>query len=205
MAAPAGHKLCLNGCFTVLPLTAFGANLNSPDGHMARCKSCELDRISVAKHGLNPRQKAILAREQGGCRICRRTEPGKKGWVVDHDHTCCPGDSSCPNCRRGILCSWCNTALGYAMDSPDLLRRMADYLETGERIDVPEELTWQPEWVSRASQSTESVNRVTRTDKDGRTDRDRLTQVNHLASRNAHRGGKTIHLVDAEKPTPVAK
>jgi hypothetical protein len=75
-----------------------------------------------------------MANEQGGCAICHRPEPGKKGWVVDHDHSCCPGDRSCPLCRRGILCQWCNNALGYALDNPATLRAMADYLESQVRL-----------------------------------------------------------------------
>lgn len=54
--------------------------------------------------------------------------------MVDHDRSCCPGDRSCVRCRRGVLCQWCNCALGYAGDDPDVLRRMAAYIESEERI-----------------------------------------------------------------------
>jgi hypothetical protein len=74
-------------------------------------------------------EKTEQARRQGGCLICHRRAPGEKGWVMDHDRSCCPGDTSCERCRRGVLCQWCNNALGYAMDSPVLLRAMADYLD----------------------------------------------------------------------------
>lgn len=150
-------KLCLNGCFQFLPYAAFTTNPRSPDGYMARCRSCERDRTQVRKHGLTSRQKALLAEWQGGCRICKRTEPGSKGWVVDHDHACCPGDVSCENCRRGILCAWCNSALGYAMDSAELLRAMADYLESDQRISLPAQFT--DRW-------TEFTDRVARTYED---------------------------------------
>lgn len=50
------------------------------------------------------------------------------GLQVDHDHTCCPGKSSCGRCVRGFLCPPCNKALGFASDSPEVLRNLALYL-----------------------------------------------------------------------------
>jgi hypothetical protein len=91
----------------------------------------------MRKHGLTTLDKEQIATEQGGCAICERPNPGRKGWVVDHDRTCCPTDKSCPKCRRGILCQWCNSALGYAHDNPTILRRMADYLESDDRLTSP--------------------------------------------------------------------
>jgi len=128
------RKLCLNGCFTVKPLSDFSPHPRSPDGYNSRCKPCERERIQLRKHGMTSADKKALAAEQGGCAICERTEPGAKGWVIDHDHECCPGEVSCVKCRRGLLCGWCNTALGYAQDDPNLLRAMADYLESEVRI-----------------------------------------------------------------------
>lgn len=130
----ADMKLCLDGCFTVKPRSEFGRHPRSPDGLMARCKPCELERVQRWRHGLTATEKANIAAAQGGCAICHRHEPGKKGWVLDHDHSCCPGDRSCASCRRGVLCAWCNNALGYAQDSPSVLRAAADYLESGVRL-----------------------------------------------------------------------
>lgn len=123
-----GTKWCL-ACRRDLPMVEFGPSVNSKDGRAGTCRSCENKRRTTAKHGLTREQKAEIARQQGGCLICRRTAPSGKGWVMDHDRSCCSGDKSCAKCRRGILCHWCNSALGYAMDSPELLRRLADYLE----------------------------------------------------------------------------
>jgi hypothetical protein len=127
-------KLCLNGCFQIKPRTDFGRHPRSPDGLASRCKPCEVERIQISKHGMTAAQKAEIAAAQGGCAICHRTEPSKKGWVVDHDHSCCPGERSCPKCRRGVVCAWCNTILGYAQDSPEILRAAAHYLESGDRL-----------------------------------------------------------------------
>ena len=130
------RKLCLNGCFTIKPRSEFGRHPRTPDGLASRCKACEVERIQLSKHGITAAQKAEIAAAQGGCAICHRPEPSKKGWVVDHDHACCPGARSCANCRRGVLCGWCNAALGYAQDSPEILRAAADYLESGVRLDT---------------------------------------------------------------------
>lgn len=59
-----------------------------------------------------------------GCQICGSTE----NLRVDHDHSCCPGDSSCGECIRGCLCSGCNMALGAFQDSAPVLQRAIAYL-----------------------------------------------------------------------------
>ena len=61
-----------------------------------------------------------LERQGGACAICGR-RAGKRALAVDHDHA--TGNV------RGILCHYCNTALGKANDDPALLRKMAEYLE----------------------------------------------------------------------------
>lgn len=48
---------------------------------------------------------------------------------VDHDHLCCAKERGCTKCIRGIICGHCNKALGFARDTPALLRDLADYLE----------------------------------------------------------------------------
>ena len=118
----------------LLPFEAFGRHDRGRDGLQAACKACEVERIQVRKHGLTTLERLEIAQELGGCSICGRVAPGKKGWVIDHDHACCPGDTSCVSCRRGVLCQWCNAALGYAFDNPVTLRRAADYLELETRL-----------------------------------------------------------------------
>jgi hypothetical protein len=69
------------------------------------------------------------ADEQGGlCLICRRPCPQGR-LSVDHDRSCCPGDESCGECVRELLCRRCNLGLGAFDDRPDLLRAAAEYLE----------------------------------------------------------------------------
>lgn len=52
-----------------------------------------------------------------GCEACGSIDR----LVVDHDHE--TGDA------RGVLCFGCNIALGHAKDDPNILRRIASYIE----------------------------------------------------------------------------
>jgi hypothetical protein len=54
------------------------------------------------------------------CELCGGL-PDKKGIVWDHDHA--SGEF------RGWLCGRCNLVLGKVKDDPELLRKLADYLD----------------------------------------------------------------------------
>jgi hypothetical protein len=151
-------------CERSLPAEAFSPHSRGRDGLNGACKSCEAERIQLRKHGLTAQDRELTIATIGGCAICGRTEPSKRGWVIDHDHDCCPGDTSCASCRRGVLCHWCNGALGYAFDNPTILRRLADYLELGTRI--PELSESDPQSESEA----DIRNRVPRDVRDERTE-----------------------------------
>lgn len=64
--------------------------------------------------------EALFAARQGKCEICER-QPAR-GLHVDHCHA--------TNMIRGLLCCKCNMGLGNFNDSPELLRKAAEYLET---------------------------------------------------------------------------
>ena len=93
------------------------------------CKACNANRASIRKHGVTGPEKARIAQWQCGCAICGHIDPGAKGWTVDHDHACCDDIQSCPKCRRGILCGWCNKMLGAAFDRVEILQSAIRYLE----------------------------------------------------------------------------
>lgn len=80
--------------------------------------------------------EALVEKQDGKCMICQKAlemKNGKKQYGVDHDHACCPGERSCGQCIRGILCHRCNWAIGLLDDDPRRLRRAALYLESSER------------------------------------------------------------------------
>ena len=69
--------------------------------------------------------QARVAEQGGACIVCGRIP--KKRLEVDHDRDCCPGNKTCGQCIRGLLCSGCNGGTGI-VDNPDLLRKKAAYL-----------------------------------------------------------------------------
>lgn len=73
--------------------------------------------------------QAILAEQGGCCAICRSPHSGARGFHVDHDHSCCPGEFTCGHCIRGLLCKSCNQLLGMAREDPTTLNAAIDYLK----------------------------------------------------------------------------
>jgi len=70
------------------------------------------------EYGLTPEAFAAMEKKQGNCcRICRT--PGK--LVVDHDHS--------TGRVRDLLCSRCNSGLGFLKDSVPVLKAALLYLK----------------------------------------------------------------------------
>lgn len=75
------------------------------------------------KYGITLKDHAMLLKKQnGGCAICDASMPGGKfkRLLVDHDHK--------TDKIRGLLCMRCNTMVGCADDSPDILLKAIQYL-----------------------------------------------------------------------------
>lgn len=123
------------GCKQDLPASEFAPSAPMWPGRAHHCRPCDRRRGQIRRHGLDADQRAQIVEAQGGCRICGHAEPSSKGWVVDHDHACCEGEKSCPSCRRGVVCQWCNTLLANAFDRPQILRAAADYLDAPRTCD----------------------------------------------------------------------
>lgn len=96
----------------------------------ARCSSAGQSKVKL--YGLTAAQFHGMLEAQGHrCAICRRkpqSEHGRTGWQVDHDHN--------TGAIRGLLCGWCNRAIGLARDDPEVLRAMAAYVEASPRLFV---------------------------------------------------------------------
>lgn len=98
-------------------------------------------RANLSKHHMTEEQWAELFIAQGeSCALCASSEPGRF-WCVDHDHDCCPGEHSCGQCIRGILCWHCNVGLGHFRDNPATLLAAANYVALGGGVRAPQTAT----------------------------------------------------------------
>ena len=123
-----GNKLCIN-CQVYLPETMFQNNPLSFDKKQPYCMPCISERRYVSHYGLKKSEIQAILDRQDGCAICHVKEvTGDKNWHIDHDHTCCPGVKTCGKCVRGVLCGFCNRALGQFKDSPEILLNAIKYL-----------------------------------------------------------------------------
>lgn len=88
------------------------------------------------RHNLTRLQYEDLLRHQlHRCAICQSDTPQGVGtWHLDHDHRCCPGETSCGKCVRAALCAKCNWGLGNFGDDPQVLRKAAEYLEKRNQV-----------------------------------------------------------------------
>ncbi len=65
---------------------------------------------------------ALFNLQKRKCAICRGSNPRGKNWHTDHSHT--------SGKIRGILCGWCNTALGKFQENTSIIKSATTYLET---------------------------------------------------------------------------
>lgn len=89
-----------------------------------KCRDCEskLARVRHRKRKYNITKEdlsAMLFGQDGLCAIC--DSPLTESLHVDHNHE--------TGKIRGLLCNQCNLALGQFKDSPEVLRKAAEYVE----------------------------------------------------------------------------
>jgi hypothetical protein len=71
----------------------------------------------------HPQHEGMKTGQRGVCAVCQKSCRTRKNLCVDHDHT--------TGYVRGLLCLNCNASAGSADDSPEILRKLADYIEAG--------------------------------------------------------------------------
>jgi hypothetical protein len=134
---PVDQKTCTQ-CGILKPLTDFYKRKNRPSGHVSECKSCIIarnraryegsreeinDKRAAKVYGLTYEEVVEMRESSNGiCQCCNR--PGlhhHKRLVIDHDHS--------TGKVRGLICSRCNSILGFAQDDLQTLKNLIAYLE----------------------------------------------------------------------------
>jgi len=103
-----------------------------PYSRISRYKSHLKTRYSLTLDELVTMYEA----QGGGCAICNKalsnpTDEQGDRWQsnIDHDHNCCPSNTTCGKCTRGLLCRDCNLMLGHSKDNLTTLKKAVEYLE----------------------------------------------------------------------------
>jgi len=144
-----GKRKCSH-CEEMLELTAFHERGGKKKGqYHTVCKECDAKRqkqwytdhreehkahvktykLTIGYYEVRLREKYKLTGEEvmsriiaqeGLCALCFESLEGRRA-CIDHDHK--------TGKVREILCSGCNTMLGFARDDPEILQKAIDYLE----------------------------------------------------------------------------
>ena len=146
-----GLKTCTS-CNEDKPRSEFYRRKNCSDGINSHCKSCENKEIKAWRennpdkqalinrrtrlktvYGITPEQyDELLDKQNGCCAICERSQDEfKTRLAVDHNHS--SGEI------RGLLCNYCNHRVIGRHKDGELLRKMANYVDGGTGLFVPEE------------------------------------------------------------------
>lgn len=140
-------KTC-SKCVVSKSATEFYARKKGRDGLNSRCKKCYAEwqfnnknkdieafrakrravmkqyRRKTDQHGIYRAEREKILELQGGvCAICGTTNPGDRGWNIDHCHS--------SKDIRGMLCRSCNLMLGFARDNISTLSKAISYLTSG--------------------------------------------------------------------------
>ena len=122
-------------CKTEKPFIEFNLDRNTKTGYSYSCKQCRsahgkryvknnpnaVKATHLRKYGLTfDEYNTRLSEQNSKCDICKEDLDLGKHTCVDHCHT--------TGKTRGILCRKCNTVLGQAKDSTDILKSAILYL-----------------------------------------------------------------------------
>lgn len=127
-------------CRHILNSSEFSSNPSKCDGLNGECRPC-VNAARRARHTVSRGREdqlrryglsvaaydALLDSQGGACAICGRTKSDDtRGYrlAVDHNHE--------TGAVRGLLCGYCNRAIGLMRDDPELLEKAAQYLRVAE-------------------------------------------------------------------------
>ncbi len=118
-------------CEAELPLSDFDKSQDDGYRKVGRCRRCASFAKQSSKYGVSIQFLLDLERQQNGCcAICGKPETKPWRMSLDHDHSCCPGKTSCGQCVRGLVCDAHNRMLGLADDNIEILEAAIAYLKS---------------------------------------------------------------------------
>lgn len=122
-----GHKQQCRECWAKYMRNYYKSNPKKYSRHKKYVSNNDaIYKSQYYRHGIDKKYLTEMFDKYGGaCHSCKE-QPATQ---IDHDHKCCPGAYSCGQCVRGILCGWCNSALGHIKDSKENLYKLIDYLD----------------------------------------------------------------------------
>lgn len=122
-------------CDTIKPKIEFYVNRNHSTGRNNYCKGCSRNLNFKREYGISLEEyDDMLFKQSGQCLICGDSQnlnvidyrSGKnRRLAVDHCHK--------TGKVRGLLCDWCNRALGFLRDDPELFEKAAEYLRESKK------------------------------------------------------------------------
>lgn len=113
-----GDALYCSRCDSDLPAANFGVAANKARSRQVWCKICMCFYQREKKYGLS--RLAIEYMLAGGCEACGAND----NLCIDHDH----GSGRV----RGVLCDWCNRALGLLKEDTDTITALLSYVLSNE-------------------------------------------------------------------------
>ena len=121
-----GHKRQCRECWSSYMKEYYKRKPSQYNKHKKYVQENDIEyKRSYARHHISKEDfEKILKKYDGMCYACKE----KNATCIDHDHSCCDNRFSCGNCIRGVLCNWCNSALGHAQDRVDILEKLIGYL-----------------------------------------------------------------------------
>lgn len=151
-------KKC-SACKNYKTINNFSKNSQQKSGLHPSCKECKNKKNKEQWNSLSSGEKYNRARERqlkyrynitpsdyshlfnlqnGKCAICKKNSESWNGkhLTVDHDHK--------TGAVRGLLCSYCNSALGKFEDNPEILINAFKYLtkKEGDYFGCNEQMVW---------------------------------------------------------------
>lgn len=98
-----------------------GLEYNNKRGYLRGTPEYNRNNILMQYYRISLKEWEVLFASQGfACKICGSYEHRGKNWHTDHNHE--------TGKVRGILCNWCNTALGKFQEDEWILLQAIQYL-----------------------------------------------------------------------------